>query len=210
MTLNFPQPSQILVPKKKCLAIGISLAFLLISCTKTKLSTDDTHTNGNKRFSARNLSIDQQKQIYIVLSPSEKCAEWKNHLNEYLFSGHYSFNRTQLAFLQELRDVLSPSFFEENFTPASTQEIIDAYRDEAKLLFAKPVARNLFGSLTSVMDLRDDGPQEQYLDAAGSCNCNSMSDFCWGFSDCTVPLDKCQVRSNCGFLWKYSCDGLCI
>lgn len=146
---------------------------------------------------------------YRALSPDQRRAVWDNKLSaiihdEQTFSDYTS---AQQAYIVKVKNLL-PSL---DFSGAQTRESVQPFIDEARSLFSKSQAREIFSSLST---------SETAIPAKAAvlqnCNCNITDSGpgtgggwdCWAGQSC--GLTDCEGSYGCGWMYIFYCGGRCF
>lgn len=145
------------------------------------------------------MSVDQAKERYIKLTPTERREVWRQ---KWLSLDFGEFNQDQVAFialaLNELKNLQFDGHDESNVTKP--------LYDEAVRLFGQENARAIFGTLGGGFTIQK---VKLTLAASYSCSCNIEGSFCPAGYICT-DLGGCYVSTfGCGYGWVNSCNGRC-
>lgn len=138
------------------------------------------------------LSAEYRSAIYQELSPAERSAAWVTHLTRQRQTFSILNAEQSEIFDEAMRIAEDPSNFTDSgpvptATDGLTARSIDAFGIEA--------ARRIFATL---------GPDTATV--AVSCECSTLSDYCGG----RCHQGSCTLRTpGCGFLYQYTCNGLC-
>jgi len=193
--------------------VAANLLLLLVSCRKqsdpiSSLNTASRKTDKNllAKFPPQN-----QRLIYNLLTATEKSDLWAYHLVE--GCAQINANKVQKQFIESLVSRFTADFF--NQTILNEGYSIIKLSQEANKLFTKDEYVYLFFTLeanykTFLTNYHREGDQEQDFGSLdkSKCGCSTKSDFCTGVLHC-APADCITSSAGCGFLFFFSCNGIC-
>jgi hypothetical protein len=191
----------------KILITGIPLLVVLLHMGGVSIKSMQLPQNDEISIIVRN--HEQKRQEYIVATNEQRAVLWKNRIHTLMEQGKLSVSENK--YFSKLTDLIQPLFFDGN---TKSYEALNELAIEAKQVFGKHRAAAYFCSFYENIQVFEAAlafEQQMIMDGPKipNCNCNTKSDFCFGFSDCTTSADSCNVKSGCGFLWAYDCNGVC-
>jgi hypothetical protein len=184
--------------------VMLSSVILVYSCAKKQenLVSKETLTNSAAiKFTLNAKTTEIQKGMYNLLTPEEKSEIWNQKFSNYLIDN--DLNREQRKFVEELRQIATPNFFD------PTQISFKNSINENKIRIN---AMNLFGVdgafilLNSISNKKDFTPFD--ATPSGDCSCSRTSDWCGSYTICRAWICT-NTSSGCGTMWSYSCNGSC-
>ena len=171
--------------------------------------------------------VSERRRSYRNMSGTTKAALWIHQLRSAL-QAHPEFTTAQRTIIHSALSLLAPDFFEiDSSSPRWIDRVDVPLRElmaQAKAEFGPQMARELFGELgprevrqtgSGAIEMRPiqrlgrPAPTEDASGTTPTCQCNSWSDFCGSNSRC-VQGGCYFTNVGCGFMWQYSCVGLCV
>jgi hypothetical protein len=152
------------------------------------------------------MSLAQRRAFYGSLALEDRQALWIQHISRAAL-GAPGLSGAQLDFLNrvlkmlEAGELLAASHREPNALRALEVE------QEARQLWDREGVFRIFATLGAAPN----DPKGTFTPEAFLCECSVQSDWCLiGGSDCRSSYSCSKTSVGCGWLWKYSCDGLCF
>lgn len=216
---------------KSFVAVLICLSFL-VSCSKNENNAQflnrenpiDKELLNVIENSENNVAI--QKLSFRTLTSNEKEALWKIQIDYYLSS---ELNDNQKDVLRKLKDFISSETFESRYSPDILKNFSDKWTGEAKKFFSSDLIRTIVSEIHTkeycedyvIASKNPANPRSVTLSAQSQaamvspnvvvpdCACSTSSDYCGSYALCSSTWRSCTSTSGCGFLWLYTCNGLC-
>lgn len=196
------------------------ILFLLLSVSLFSCSNDSELENSNaskEKISEvmieSNLSI--QKMKYNMLSKEDKFLLWNNKV-QFLIDDS-KLNNEQKSLLIDLKNHLNTTVFDDGKNNDEKEVFKTIYAKEflkkANVLFSEEYIITNFYYITYKTDAGFEGGGG---DGPSSCNCSSGSVVtCLSTIQnplfCKKSQSNCKItKSNCGWLLRYDCDGMCL
>lgn len=151
-----------------------------------------------------------ERIIYHPLSPDEKVALWKNHIEN--FSSEFNLTEEQANFCTHLLSALSPDIFISSANSSTFLATARYFETESYRLFSPQIRYYLLSSLQPRFEnfIEENNINHQIKSGMiEDCACNNNDDWCLGLKVCRKTTDCTSSDSGCGFWWKNPCNGLC-
>jgi hypothetical protein len=208
---------------KNLKSINILILILAFISCSNKLFDVKTETTENDIIGKAIERERQMKEVYIKLTPIEKSKIWHDRVLTLL--KNENLNGFERKFLKDIIRIINPALF---VTSNSNEDLIEEYKSKSIALFGKLRSEVYFTTLTvdfntfkNIVEYSRDTIPPNKISKRDSfaivrrskfeqkCHCSTQSDFCFGFSDCTLSDCTREKIRGCGFLLSFSCDGLC-
>ena len=202
-----------------CVVGLIGLTTLVVSIRKTATASSKSLQNRKITDEAAQryhmisaLSVEDRK-VYFGNAPDAVRSElWQAHFVEYL-KNHPELNSAQRNVIEDAITFATPELFQMARNSQGKSEVLNSMeivlKARAQAVFVKGEAKNIFALLGEPIPIQKLTTGAAY---PAYCDCNQSHDWCSLGSTST----QCKGWScwncgacGCGFMWQYSCDGVC-
>lgn len=197
---------------KKSIAYLILFSLLIFSCSENEKNIEIQNVDLNKiNQVVVTKNQNEQKILYSMLNKDEKFTLWNNKLNKIVTSNLLNENQKKLIknFLNNLE---SKHFIENSDDELHFKTIyIPQYLETLKENFTTNQIGYIFytTSYSTEISYEDDGGAKKNCD----CNRTSMVSCVWLNNSSCINNEAgtaCkETFSSCGFMWAYTCNGIC-
>ena len=160
-----------------------------VEANKDKLPTDYAS------FSEQ--PIPYRRAIYRRLPVATQQKLWSDHLNQY-GRAHPDLTGEQRRVLSQAAAVIASAAFAQPHPQLTTK--LDSLSTAAITAFGKAEAGAIFATLGPIT-------ADKIAPQGIQCSCATASDYCGDPYRCFSA--NCDHTGGCGFLWSYTCNGLC-
>ncbi|QKJ29113.1 bacteriocin fulvocin C-related protein [Mucilaginibacter mali] len=175
-----------------------------ISATSKEVNSEET----NRKIQTILGMVSEQEQRLAVrtLTPAEKSALWKQHLNDFIQNGGFSIAQKNL--LTELQTWIKPEFF------TTEKHVKTAFESEwtmrAMAMFTyDEVVQTTVSLLPPNFNKKTSLQINTEFEGKKDCTCSDESDWCAIGKKCSKAIDCFSSQLGCGFFGAYDCVGLC-
>lgn len=198
------------------LLISVTLLSSLNSCNKSIESDSTKQIFINSRAISQVLkanNFELQKNLYRLLTPSEKSILWNSKYSNMLTDEH--FNAEQRNFIGRIKELVTPQYFNNN-TNGKSKSIFnkDDLKFEAISLFGISGAYYLLASILdekqSMINFSSNNISSESISAPPSnCSCSKTDDWCAYPATC-IGNNCASTKQGCGWWLEQDCNGTCV
>lgn len=190
--------------KEIILSIGLPLIIILSGCNSKPLNSDEWLKKNANRLEGitfkefAEIPIENQGLIFDKLPSNTKANIWRQKVDA-LLEKDWSEDK------EEVIKGLYNFTISEAYTPSGIAKLepqIKEWHKIAKKNFSDNQLLIMASSMKLTLDNEFKLTHREY-----SCTCSIGSEF--SCSGCGNGLTNCSPRSFCGFIWMYTCDGIC-
>ena len=176
---------------------------------------------GNAAKSIQSYSIPYRRAIMGALSPAERAAVWRDHIEQYVGS-HRGLDAAAVDALKRAQAALTPTVLGEKATAAEQANLDEAGKQIEAVLGleeANYVARDLgsrstgLASAEPLLDKLANFARNRLILLARADQCNCASDGECGYYTALCDTSSgCETDGSwpmCGYWWNTRCNGMC-